>query len=384
MCYTKRVALFFFCSDNKFYIMEIEVIPMIYETSKPKWAIYLTIIVLILGANYLIYHYPFYEPFDEKIVIASLIDFILVIPIATYFFIIRKRYSLKAIGIPLLAGYAASYYIIPQEYLQSFNQLTWIIIAIEGLILTIELLLLYKLLKCLPELIKDFNNRSKEGYYFIENISECLNSIFPKTALSKIWTTESSIYYYALFCFRKKINTYANTVHFSYHKKTSVIALNLMLIHAVVIETVGVHYLLHKINPIISYITLLLNIYTVLLFIAEIQATRLTPIQIRNKELVIQIGIMKRINISLKNISKLEYYKGSEKFSNQEMQHIFDARVNDFIQEKPMFDIYLKETSTANLLYGFTKKVDRIVLSVDEPERFYQTLSESLQENKTT
>jgi membrane protein YdbS with pleckstrin-like domain len=364
--------------------MEIEVISVIYETSKLKWAIYLAIIVLIVGANFSIYNTTYFEPFDEKIVIASLIDFILVIPILTYFLIIRKNYSLKVIGIPILAGYAATYYIIPQEYLQSFNKLTWVIIAIEGLIFAFELFLLYKMLRHLPQLIKDFKNRSKKGYYFIENMNECLKSIFPSSALSKIWATESSIYYYALFCFRKKRNTHPENIQFSYHKKTSVIALNIMLIHAVVIETVGVHYLLHTINPIISYITLILNIYTVLLFIAEIQANRLTPIQIRKNELVIQIGIMKRINISLENISKLDHYKGPEKFSNQEMKHIFDARVNDFIQEKPMFDIYLKETSTANLLYGFTKKVDRVVLTVDEPERFYQTLSQYLQDNKTT
>jgi membrane protein YdbS with pleckstrin-like domain len=362
--------------------MEIEVIPMIYEITKQKWTIYLVIILLILGANYLIYNYSLFEPFDEKIVIASLIDFILVIPFLTYFFIIRNKYSIKALGIPLLAGYAAAYYIIPQEYLQSFNNLTWIIIAIEGLVLTIELFLLFKILRFLPQLIKEFNNRNKEGYYFIENINECLKAIFPSSAIRKIWITESSIYYYALFCFKKKKNTHTDSGQFSYHKKTSVIALNIMLIHAVVIETLGVHYLLHKINPIISYITLLLNIYTVLLFIAEIQATRLTPIQIRNKELIIQIGIMKRISISLENISKFEYYQGPEKLNNKELEQIFDARVNDFFQEKPMFDLYLNETSTANLLYGFTKKVNRIVFTVDEPERFYQTLSQTLQEIK--
>lgn len=361
--------------------MEIEVISVIYETIKPKWAIYLAIIFLILGANYSIYNFTFFEPYDEKIVIASLIDFILVIPLLTYFLIIRKKYSLKTIGLSLLGGYAAAYYIIPQKHLQSFTQLTWVIIAIEGIILTIELFLLYKIVTKLPKLIKDFNNRSNEGIYFIDNINECLKPIFPNSRFSKIWATESSIYYYSLFSYRKKINTDVNSFQFSYHKKTSVIALNIMLIHAIIIETVGIHYFLHNINPILSYILLFINLYTVLLFIAEIQATRLSPIQIKNDELVIQIGIMKRINIPLKNISKLEYYIGPEKFSNKELEHIFDARVNDFIQEKPEFDIYLNETLTANLLYGFTKKVNRIVLSVDEPERFYQTLSQSLQEN---
>jgi hypothetical protein len=358
--------------------MELEVIPVIVETSKPKLGIYLAIILLILGANYLIYHSTFFEPFDEKIVIASLIDFILVIPILTYFFIIRKKHSIKAIGLPLLGGYAATYYIIPEEYLQSFSHLTWIIFAIEALIITLELFLFYKIVTKLPKLKNEFHNRSKEGINFIENIHECLNSILPNSLLNKIGTTESSIYYYSLFSYRRQINTVVNQTSFSYHKKTSVIALNIMLIHAIVIETIGIHYLVHKINPILSYILLLLNLYSVLLFAAEIQAIRLTPIQIRNEQLVIQIGVMKRINIPLKNISKLEYYSGPEKFGSKELEHIFDARVHDFIQEKPMFDIYLKETSTSHLLYGFTKKVNRIVLTVDEPELFFQTLNQSL------
>lgn len=233
-------------------------------------------------------------------------------------------------------------------------------------------------LKKLPNLIKDFKIRSKEGYYFLENVNELLNSLLPIALIGKIWTTESSIYYYSLFSYRKKIITHEKNCLFSYHKKTSVIALNLMLIHAIAIETIGLHYFLHKVNPILSYILLILNVYTVLLFIAEIQAIRLSPIQIRNEQLIIQIGVMKRIKLPLKNILKLNYYNGPETLRHKDLEDLFDARVNDFIQEKPMFEIHLNEPSKANFLYGFTKKVNRIVLSVDEPERFYQTLNRSI------
>ncbi|MFD2445639.1 hypothetical protein ACFSO7_16890 [Bacillus sp. CGMCC 1.16607] len=352
---------------------------MVYQTSKTKWGIYLTLLFLILIANYTLYHQPIFLPFDKNVVIASLIDFIIVIPIMTYFFIIRKKYSIKAICIPILGGYAAAHYIIPQDLLQTYSQITWIVIGIEVCIIGLELFILYKVLTKLPTLINDFKKRTTEGIYFFENISITLESVMPKSQIKKIMSTEMSIYFYSLFSYRKKPFAPVNVETFTYHQKTSVIALNIMLIHAIVIETIGIHYFLHQVNPILSYILLFLNVYSVLLFLAEIQATRLSPIQINSDYLIVQIGLMKRIKVPFQAISQFNYYNGPEKLSKKELEHTFDARVNDFIQEKPMFEIALNNQITASLLYGFTKKVDRLLISVDEADRFYQTLNRKLQ-----
>jgi hypothetical protein len=351
---------------------------MVLQTSKYKWAIYLFLLLLILSANYSLYHFPIFVPLDAKIVIASLIDFILVIPVLTYFFIIRRKHSLKTIVIPILGGFAAAYFIIPQELLQSYSQLTWLIIAIEAMILALEIFLLYKIVSKLPTLIKEFKNRSNEGLYFYENITITLDSIMPNSAMKKIMTTELSIYFYSLFSYRKKAISLSNVNTFTYHHKTSAIALNIMLIHAIAIETIGLHYFLHGINPILSYILLFLNVYSVLLFLADIQATRLSPLQIRSNELILQIGLMKRITVPFESISEFHYYNGPETISKKELESTFDARTNDFIQEKPKFELTLKESLTAQHLYGFTKKVNRILITVDEPDRFYQTLKQKL------
>jgi hypothetical protein len=356
---------------------------MVYETSRSKWMIYSFLVLLILVCNYTLYHQTLFYPLDEKLVIASLIDFILVIPILTYFIIIRKRYSLKVIGLPLLGGYAAAYLIIPDDLLQSFSQLSWIILAIEGLFISVEVLLLYKVVMKLPKLKKEFTRITGLGVYFPESINQTLESVIKNNTLRNIWTTELSIYYFSLFSYRKKVGSQIIEHTFSYHKNTSAIALNIMLIHAIVIETLGLHYFLHQVNPVVSYILLLLNVYSVFLFLAEIQAIRLCPIQIIDKELLIQIGMMKRIKVPISNIVKFEHYNGPDTFSKAEEKHIFNARVNDLIQEKPMFDIHLKTPIYANLLYGFTKEINRIVLTVDDPNRFYQTLTEYIERDRT-
>lgn len=355
---------------------------MVYQAGKANWGIYFILILLILSANFTIYHQPIFFPINEKIVIASLIDFILVIPVMTYFLVIRNRYSLKMIGVPVLGGYAAAQLIIPDELLSSYSQVTWLIIAVELMIIILEFYLLYKIVTKLPIIIKDFKKRSMDGLYFSENIGIALDGIMSHSPMKRVITTEAAIYYYSLFSYRKKSNNRTNTYTFTYHLKTSSIALYIMLIHAIAIETIGIHYLLHEMNPILSYVLLLSNVYTVLLFLAEIQAIRLSPIQLNKEKLNIQIGLMKRITIPIEMITDIKYYNGPETLSKADLKHTFDARVHDFITEKPTFEITLTDTQTANLLYGFTKKVDRIVLTVDEPERFFQTLSKFLAEKE--
>ncbi len=51
-----------------------------------------------------------------------------------------------------------------------------------------------------------------------------------------------------------------------------------MIIHATAIESIGFHYLLHQWNPVIAWILLILNVYAMIYFIAEIQAIRKNPI----------------------------------------------------------------------------------------------------------
>ncbi|HYK74872.1 MAG TPA: hypothetical protein VEV44_17400, partial [Pseudoneobacillus sp.] len=143
---------------------------MVYQAGKANWGIYFILILLILSANFTIYHQPIFFPINEKIVIASLIDFILVIPVMTYFLVIRNRYSLKMIGVPVLGGYAAAQLIIPDELLSSYSQVTWLIIAVELMIIILEFYLLYKIVTKLPIIIKDFKKRSMDGLYFSENI----------------------------------------------------------------------------------------------------------------------------------------------------------------------------------------------------------------------
>lgn len=64
------------------------------------------------------------------------------------------------------------------------------------------------------------------------------------------------------------------------------------------------------------------------------------------------VGFSKSMYLPLENVKEIMYYDGPEKFSRQKMNDLFDARVPDLIQEKPMFEILLKDPQVYELMYG--------------------------------
>ena len=76
-----------------------------------------------------------------------------------------------------------------------------------------------------------------------------------------------------------------------------------MLIHAIAVESIGLHYLLHQWNVVIAFVLLLLNIYSILYFLAEIHATRLTPYLLTEDTLLLQTGFSKSMLLPLRFFS---------------------------------------------------------------------------------
>ncbi|WP_377918163.1 hypothetical protein [Bacillus songklensis] len=189
------------------------------------------------------------------------------------------------------------------------------------------------------------------------------------------------MFYYALFSWKKKAPVKDGQI-FTFHTKTSTVALHIMLIHALALESVGFHYFLHQWNEVLAWVLLALNVYTLFFFLGEIQAIRLCPIKLTNKTLTLQIGLAKSMVIPLDAIKTIKQYDGPEKLSKHKQKTIFDATVADFMKEKPMFEIVLNEPVEACYMYGIKKKTERILLNADNAEAFYHALSSKLKKKR--
>ncbi|HDR7737584.1 TPA: hypothetical protein QCX99_004844 [Bacillus thuringiensis] len=344
--------------------------------SRRRKSIWIGLVSLIMLSNYLLYALPIVPAAPKEVVLGSLLDCMFVIPIITYFFIIRKRYSLTYIVPVVIAGYIFARFIIPSDYLQDFSYVSYIIIAGEIAFVCLELFLLYKIVRKLPTIIKKYKEYKSEYSSFSYAIDAAFDATMKRNKLIDIIVTECKLIYYAFLSWSEKVPE--GEYVYSYHKKTGAIGVYIMIIHATLIESIGFHYLLHQWNPVIAWILLILNVYAMIYFIAEIQAMRKNPLNVTEEQVIIQIGLGKKIVISFTQIDNIAFYKGDELLTAKEGKQVLDATVMEFIKEPATFEITLKEPVKAQLLYGFSKTVSRVHLNVDEERKFYDAVKEKL------
>ena len=113
------------------------------SVSKTKWVWFSFLISLVISSNMFIYRTDIIKPIPSEVVLGSLFDFIITIPLITYFFMIRKRFSIKYLLLVAIAGYGLASLIIPKGLLSSYSFVKYILFACEGAFILVELYLVY-------------------------------------------------------------------------------------------------------------------------------------------------------------------------------------------------------------------------------------------------
>jgi hypothetical protein len=79
--------------------------------------------------------------------------------------------------------------------------------------------------------------------------------------------------------------------------------------------------------------------------------------------------------VPLEEIKSFDPYEGPETITKEESKQVFDAVLADFFKEKPQFEVEFHHPTEARFMYGFKKKVTKAYLRLDDPQKFYNTLS---------
>ncbi len=319
----------------------------------------IVLLVLVLASNFLIYRPEvtgyFSIQLTSAVALGSLIDLAIVSPLL--FFAAFKISIKQTIGF-MVVGLIFARLLVPTELFAPYNGVLYTGIAIELLLLIAELGILFLILWKIPK-IKNEITLMNGGILF--GLIPAVEKLVTKNILVQIIMSEIIMFYYALFTWKKKIPKEKNTV--SMHKNTSTIAFNLMLIHAIVIETIGIHWWLHEKSFILSIVLLVLNIYSVLFFLAEIQITRLHPIEKRDGKLFITQGFGARTIVPISSIKEVDW-GGKAPHKNI---HTFVYR--DFEELKPQAIIYLHEPIEVIQFMGKKKKITEFGIRVDDPTK---------------
>ncbi|MHC0039747.1 hypothetical protein [Pseudoneobacillus sp. C159] len=232
------------------------------------------------------------------------------------------------------------------------------IILIEILLICFLVFRLYKLYKCYIEL--------GEVGGFIEKIEIVLKKTFP-TPVALMITREMTMLYYL---FARKSNGGADGQAYTYHKSVGYKGVLIALLSVILLESVGLFFLLHKWSLILSWIHIALNIYGVLYLISDYRAIVQRPIFIKQEILHIKIGTRREISIPYDQIASIT--SGSNYEKHKRDKNVFKGLLIEF--DTPQFELNLKEPINIINFLGKNQAIQKVYLTVDEKGQFYQTL----------
>ncbi|MCH6264634.1 beta-carotene 15,15'-monooxygenase [Neobacillus citreus] len=329
----------------------------------------LILLLLVLSANYSLYHTTLgIQILPEQpniIVAASMVDLALISPIL--FLVWKRKMNWKNLFVGIAGGLILVRYLIPMEYLAPFEAVTWAGFAVEGGLLLLLFLVLVSLFKYMPNIVSSVKRSSLPVIF---SFSKAVDQEVKPYPIIRIICSEILMFYYAFASWKKKQQLGPNA--FTLHQKSSLIAMQVMLIHATVIEMAGLHWLFHEKSVILSIILLVLNIYTVIFFLGDIQAVRHNPLLVTEEGMYISLGLMKRMEIKWGDVEEVI----EAPLVGKRPKYTIEFIARDFEEVKPDVILKLKYPAEATLIMGIKKKYSQVAIRVDEPTRFINVLKE--------
>jgi hypothetical protein len=166
---------------------------------------------------------------------------------------------------------------------------------------------------------------------------------------------------------------------FTYHKQTGYIGFIWAMVAVMMLETVGVSYLLYNWSPILHWIHLILSISVIVFLIADLRAVIKNPIMIKNNELSLKIGVRPKVTISTKNINEIK--SGTLYQEDRKNKEVLDLSLFSF--EDPTFEIVLDQPIVDKAMFGKRKNITRIFFSVDDKTTFSNLIREQVKTGVT-
>ncbi|WP_153720796.1 beta-carotene 15,15'-monooxygenase [Sporosarcina cascadiensis] len=334
--------------------------------SSKRNTFFTVLLLFVLVSNFLIYRLPVIPgPAEAKgVVLGSIIDLAIVAPLLILAITRRKGFTFKRLITWVVLGLFASRFIVPAAYFQPFAFIPYAALGIELFIILAEVWLIILLIKHLPSILRQMKSSETSRLFVFPALVKEKVSDHP---IIRILAAEFLMFYYAFATWKQKPPEKAES--FTMHRNTSFIAFYMMLIHAIAIETIGIHWWLHDKSMILSLVLLLLNIYSVLYFMADIQVVRLNPLQVKSDRLQISLGLGKRMEIPFDAIQRIDW-GDSAASCNLKNKEVIDFIARDFEEAFPQAVIHFNRPLPAVLFLGREKSYRAAAIRVDDLPRF--------------
>lgn len=295
--------------------------------------------------------------YGQKLATAITFDLIITLPLLNLY-LFRKNASAKYISSLLFTvGIIAAGFIIPKTEQAALHLIkVWLTPAVEVVVM-------FLLIRKVNTVVKDQRSAGK-NLDFYNSLKSTLTKLFPPFA-ANVLAVEIAVFYY-LFVDWKKVTYDGN--NFSYHKKSGSIALLLVLVFIVIIETSAVHLLLAKWSELVAWILTGVSIYLAFQIFGLVKSMLKRPIRLSQNCVHICYGIFADASFDILDISHIE--KSTKDIVGR--QPLYLSPLKKFEGQNTI--IFLRKPCTAKLLYGKTKVFDTLFLHIDENVQFMQEI----------
>jgi len=331
-----------------------------------KQNIWLAFLFMVLVSNYMLYNTGLGSsilPIETNgVVLGSLIDLVVIVPVLWMLY--KGKFSLKQAIFLAAFGCIAARFIIPLEHLQPFVAVTWAGFAIEAILILLEIFLVATLVRYLPRILDDVRASSLPDLF---SFSQAVEKQIPKHPVIQMICSDLLVLYYGFASWKRQ-----ERPGLTLHKNSSYIAFQLMIIHGIAIETIGIHWWLHEKSMILSIVLLIFNIYSVIFFIADMQAIRLNPVYVTDDTIYVSLGLMKRTEIHFDKIE--EIIEDKEQLERKLSKDTIDFVARDFGEAYPQVILKMKEPVEVTFMLGIKKRYNQVAIKVDQSQEFKQML----------
>lgn len=339
-----------------------------------KQHIWLALLFVVFISNYALYNTGLglsILPVETTgVVLGSLIDLIVVMPLLLMLY--KRKFSIKQAILLAAAGCIAARLIIPIHHLQPFVALTWAGFVVEGVFIAIEVLVVVTLFYYMPKIVADVR---ASALPVIFSFPQAVEKHAPKYTVIQMLCADLLVLYYGFASWKRKERT-----GITLHKNSSYIAFQIMMIHAIVIETIGLHWWLHEKSLLLSILLLIINVYSVVFFIADMQAIRLNPLYATNDALYISLGLMKRATIRFAMIEKIE--EEQELLKGKLPKDTIDFIARDFGEAYPQLILKMKEPVEVTFMLGIKKRYQAVAIKADQAQQLRAIIVHGMASNK--
>ncbi len=329
------------------------------NTQNNRFLIFGIPLLLIVSLILLINSEAFYRNASE-LSIATTLDFVFTVPIV-YFFLIRNSSIAKKTVVPFfIMGVVLATLVIPKEQQGLLNNIkTWVVPIVEVGVFS---LVAWNIRKA----IKIYKNKKSKTLDIGSIIRSTCAEIFP-AKVARFLSLEILSFYYGFIHWRK-INLKNN--EFSYHKNTGSQVLFVAVLFLIAIETVALHLLLNQWSPIAAWILTGISIYSGFQVFGFLKSISKRPIVLDSDSLKLRYGIMKEVDIKIKDIAAVEMTtKNSDE--NDHTTTYLSILGNS---EGHNMLITMRTPYILNGVYGTKKKFRKIALFIDDKQKFYHQL----------